>query len=192
MPVRTDRPLIIGILGISLTITSAVVIWTMGRDLICPCGTVEFWHGARLSPENSQHLFDLWTTVHLVGGVVFYFVAWIIARRWLPVGGLLLLAMVMICGWEILENTDFIIDRFRGAGSWDYYGDSVVNAVGDILAGLVGILAAAWFPTYVSAAGVVLLEAIGIIAIRDSFFLNIFMFIWPLESLQEWQALVGT
>jgi hypothetical protein len=118
-------------------VLGSIAIWLMGRSLICPCGTVKLWFGERVSAENSQHICDLWTLTHFVGGAAFYFIAWLIAHRWLTVGRIALFTAVMIVAWEVAENTDFVIDRYRGAGAWDYYGDSVINAFADMVVGVI-------------------------------------------------------
>jgi hypothetical protein len=178
----------VGLASTGFIVGAAVVIWAMGRDLICPCGTVKFWFGDRVSPENSQHLFDWWTFTHLAGGPVFYFLAWVVARRWFSIEGVMLTAITIVVGWEIIENTDYIIDRYRGAGAWDYYGDSVVNAVGDLLVGIAGIVLAVRLPTSIVVAGVIGIEMAGALIIRDGLFLNFLMLIHPIDAIQNWQA----
>jgi hypothetical protein len=91
-------------------------------------------------------------------------------------------------GWEIFENTDFIINRYREATiSRGYYGDSIINSVFDMLAMVLGFLLAARLPVWGIVAATVAMELFTGIMIRDSLALNILMLVWPLEAVRLWQ-----
>ncbi len=189
-PGRADRITpghwaIVGAFALAL----AVALLAMGRLPWCACGTIKLWHGEVLSAENSQHLTDWYTLSHLTHGLAFYAGLWLVGRKW-PLALRFLIAMALEAGWEVLENTDFIIDRYRAdTAALNYYGDSVINSLGDYVAAALGFLLAARLPVRATVAAVLLLEAVPTFAIRDNLTLNIIMLIHPVEAIRDWQLM---
>lgn len=178
------------LLGILLIAIFALILLLMGQLPICRCGYVKLWQGIVASSENSQHISDWYTFSHVIHGLAFYWIFWRIGRRWnWPIGLRFLLALLAEISWEIFENTDFIINRYREVTiSRDYFGDSVINAVGDVLAMALGFYLAWRLPLWVSISLIILMELFVGWWIRDNLTLNIIMLIYPSQVILDWQA----
>ena len=170
-----------------VTIAALVLLW-VGRPTICTCGAVKLWVGTVNGPDNSQHLADWYTPSHIIHGFLFYGLGWLFLRR-NPAGDRLLAAVLIEAGWEVLENSQYIIDRYREATmALGYNGDSVINSVADIGWMTLGFLLARRLPVWVPIALAVMFELLTLIVIRDNLTLNVLMLIAPIDAVRTWQA----
>ena len=178
-----------GLLVLGIAAAAALALYLMGHPLICKCGYVKLWHSDVASAENSQHLIDWYTPSHIIHGFIFYWLLWL-ASRWVPLsfGMRLVLAVAIEASWEVVENTDFVINHYREMTiSLDYYGDSVINSVSDILFMVLGYFLAARLPVWLTVIIAVALEVFIGAMIRDNLTLNVLMFLWPLDTVLHWQ-----
>jgi hypothetical protein len=167
---------------------TAAILYTMGQPLICKCGYVKLWHGVVVSSENSQHLTDWYTPSHIIHGILFFGLFTLILRK-ASINVRLTLALILECAWEIVENTDMVINRYREATiALDYFGDSVINSSADILAMVVGFFLASRLPVWASLAIIIVFEATTTWLIRDGLALNVLMLVWPIDAVKTWQS----
>ncbi len=178
-------------IAITTLLLVALTLYSWGRPLIAKSGIVKLWHGTVYSSENSQHLTDWYTFSHIVHGFLFFwFLHYLFHNK--SLGWLLLIAIFIESGWELLENTDYVINRYREATiSLDYFGDSVINSISDIIAMIVGFMIAAYIPAATSIIIVLVLEIGMAYAIHDNLTLNVIMLLYPFDIIKDWQSLGG-
>lgn len=160
----------------------------MGRVWWCSEGDLQPWSLDIWSPHNSQHLVDPYTITHVMHGVALYGLLWLLLRSVLSAADRGLVAVGLEVAWEIVENTETVIERYRETTvSLNYYGDSIVNSIGDTLAFVAGYALAATIPVWVSAVGFFVTDALLLLWIRDSLLLNVLMLVVPIEAIKRWQ-----
>lgn len=166
---------------------AALVQFSLGRKLWGVSNTPGLWSGDIWSAYNSQFLLDPYTLTHISHGVLLYGIL-SVAGKGLSVNTRLVLAAGIESGWEVLENTNVTIERYRAETiSLNYYGDSVVNSMGDILACIIGFAVASRLPTRVTIIGTIALEIILALWIRDNLTLNIVMLLRSSPAIRAWQ-----
>jgi len=182
---RNGRPIALILLALAAT---AVLLHAMGRVFFCTCGRVRLWAGGVHTPDNSQQLADWYSFSHVIHGMIFFALLWLAVRR-LPVLWRLFIAVLVECGWELLENSPIIIDRYRAATiAVGYSGDSILNSLSDIGMMALGFLIAAKLPWRWTLGLALVMELMTLILIRDNLTLNILMLAWPIDAIRLWQA----
>lgn len=183
--------LIVLLVPFAIIALQAIILYALGRTPICTCGYVKLWEGDAFGSGNSQHLADWYTPSHIVHGFIFYFFAWALFRR-ASIWWRLAFAVLIEAAWEVVENTSWIIEYYRGnTVSLNYYGDSIINSVMDTFWMVLGFLVAWRVPVIVTILLTLAMELLAAYVIRDNLTLNILMFIYPFESVKAWQTAIG-
>ncbi len=162
-----------------------LTLWLMGREFVSDSG-FGLWTGA-WTQDTSQWMVDPYTFSHVLHGIFFY---WLLlpTRRWLAIDTRFIIASLIEAGWEILENTPYVIDRYRAAtASLEYFGDSILNSTFDLIAAMLGFWLAWRYDWKWVLLFVVAIEVLLAYFIRDNLTLNILMLFYPLESIKQWQ-----
>ncbi|HEU4477989.1 MAG TPA: DUF2585 family protein [Pyrinomonadaceae bacterium] len=158
-----------------------------GRTWWCSCQQLFLWAGNIWSSHNSQHLFDPYAFTHILHGFALCWLLMLVVPR-MASSWRLVLATFLEAAWEVFENTEFIIQRYREeTAALGYNGDSIFNSFGDILTCIVGFLIAQRLGFKRSALVFVATELALLVWIRDSLLLEILMLMYPIESLKSWQ-----
>ncbi|MEW4449858.1 DUF2585 family protein [Qipengyuania sp. JC766] len=180
--------------SIVIAIVAVGILLAMDRPPICECGYVKLWHGRINDAGNSQHIADWYTPSHIIHGMIFYALGWWLFARREPGGSKavrwgLPLAVLIEAAWEVLENTPFVIDRFRSVtANFGYSGDSVLNSTADIGWMAFGFWLALRLPVKVTVALAVIAELVVSLVVRDGLVLTIVMLLFPIDAIADWQA----
>lgn len=172
----------------ALLALQAAVLWLFGQPLIAASGDIKLWEGVVSGPGNSQHLSDWYTFSHIIHGFIFYWVLGLIFPR-LGIGARMALAVGVEVGWEVLENTPWLIDHYRQqALAQGYMGDSIINSLGDTVAMLAGFVWAWRMPVWNTVLIALGLEAFVGYSIRDNLTLNVTNLLYQFEFIKNWQS----
>ncbi len=177
-------------LGLALAILAIQVLSEhyMGRLWICSCGEIKLFEPSVHSAGNSQHISDWYTPSHIIHGFIFYGLGFLVLRRY-PIALRLAFATLIEAGWEILENSPIIIERYRAVTvSYGYEGDSILNSAMDTLSMAAGFVFAARAPVWLTIVIAIGFEIATAIIIRDNLALNIIMLVWPIDAIRQWQS----
>ena len=162
------------------------ILFLMGQPAWCVCGlklmTLDAW-----GSESSQNFIDPYTSSHVLHGILFFaFLTYFFRRFSLEVK--MFLSLLIEVGWEILENSPLIINRYRSVtASYGYEGDSILNSTSDVLFMLLGFWIAARLPWKWTLTFFVGVEVLMLFLYRDNLALNVLMLVYPLDVVRDWQ-----
>jgi hypothetical protein len=172
---------------IAIAVLAVLVLQLQGRRWWCACGQPYPWVSEVRGPHNSQHLFDPYSFTHVLHGLIYYWLFVWLLPRW-PMLWRCVLAIALAAAWELIENSDMVIDRYRTATmSVGYQGDSIANSLGDIVSCAVGFWLARWLGWRWSIVYMVASELVLLVWIRDNLLLTMLMPLWPIEAIKQWQ-----
>jgi len=145
-----------------------------------------FWSAAWAS-STSQNVFDPYSLSHVLHGVILFWLLQPFADR-MSLSWRLVAAIALEIGWELLENSPWIIARYRqDTAAFDYTGDSIVNSLGDVASVAVGFAITSRISWRASVALFVAFELWMLWLAHDNLTLNILMLLHPVEAIKNWQ-----
>jgi len=172
----------------AMLLVAVVYLRWQGRIWWCACGRPTPVSIKVNSQHNSQHLLDPYSLSHILHGVLFFGVLWLLRRR-LSLDVRAIIAAGIEIGWEMLENSPVIINRYRSATiSLGYTGDSIVNSLGDVASFVLGFYLARKLGLWRSVALFIAVELLMLWLMRDNLTLNVLMLLWPLDAVRKWQS----
>lgn len=172
---------------VTIVVIATIMLAMQGRVVWCEAGDYWPWSWTVMSRHNSQHVIDPYSFTHILHGVLEFWLIGLVFYK-LPLAWRFVFAIFIESAWEVVENTSYIINRYREATlSLDYFGDSIINSLADILACGIGFVIARKLGFWKSFALFIATETILIFTIRDSLILNIIMLIYPLDAIKAWQ-----
>jgi hypothetical protein len=175
----------------SITIVSVAALFFMGRVWWCKVGDMSPWAWDVWSPHNSQHFIDPYSFTHVLHGMLEFWLIGIVFFR-VPLVWRFVIAIFIESSWEVLENTNWIIERYREATmSLDYFGDSILNSAADIACCGIGFWIAYKLRFWRTMALFAVTEIILLFWIRDSLIVNLIMLLWPIDAIKQWQIGAG-
>jgi hypothetical protein len=175
--------------ALGIVAAMATILLLMGRNPICPCGTVHFWTGDVNGRENSQQIADWYVPSHIIHGFLLYLAGWAFLRKYSQPGHRLILATFIEATWEVVENSQWIINRYREATiALGYNGDSVINSISDVGWMMLGFGLARRLPMWWTVGIAVTFELFTLYMIRDNMTLNVLMLFAPNDAIRTWQA----
>ncbi len=169
----------------AMFVLCGITLRLMGRVGWCKYGFAIY--SPAWSHCTSQNILDPYTLSHVLHGVIFFWGLALLAPQ-IALAWRLVIALSLEIGWEILENTPLVIDRYRQAtASLDYAGDSVLNSLSDVTAAMLGFIFASKFGWKSALAVFVVFELWALAIARDNLTLNVLMLFWPIDAIKEWQ-----
>ena len=164
-----------------------VTLWAWGQPLVSRSGEIRLWVNLIWSGENSQQVADWYSLSHAILGMLIALIGRGLAPR-VPYPAILTVLLLIGVGWEIIEHTDFVLDRFRGQTIYQgYMGDTVLNAVSDYIFMLAGFFAAMALPIRWGIAVMLGLEILSAAVARDSLILTTIRVVHPIQAIADWQ-----
>lgn len=177
-----------GLVATGVVAATVLILFGMGRVFFSTSGRFMLWVSDVNSVEMSQQIADWYSASHFIHGILFFGILYYFRTK-LTLGARFVIATVVESGWEILENSSLIIDRYREATiAIGYTGDSIMNSVLDIICMMFGFIFARYVPVWVAVLTVIFLELFVGYLIRDNLFLNILMLVYPLDAVKVWQG----